>query len=470
MTWFGACFVMSFLFVTMVAIPRAALAVELTLDGTERRRLFGSIALFIALGLIAGALLPGILAGIGVSDPRDRMQAIAVIEVAGYLLTNLWFLHGVPERKEFLHRGRTPFVPGLRRALRSPPFRVMFASHVVTSIPLAIPATLMPYFVEYVILSKNATAWTGILLLAYLVSGFLFLPAWIALAAKIGKLKVWLIVSFIGVTGGAAWFFVGPGDERWALALQAYVGMQASVWYFLGGAMHADIVDYDELLTGKRREAQYSAYWTIIPKFALILGASVPLAVMQTVGYQPNQAQSDEVVLTLRILFALVPAALNAIGLSIMWWYPLSEETHAAIRRGIAAHARGETVVDPIAKRRLPPPTGREVAEETAWRLDHFSKGDLEALLVRGAPVLGVRVIVSMLVPAAVAVGAVAFALARVRGVATDPGVFVTLAVVVAGVSIAAFLFHLLRLAPALAMRVRPVPDEVVRAHLRAVG
>ncbi len=468
--WYAPCFIVSFLFVTMVSVPRGALAVELTINPRERTSLYGMIALFVALGLIVGAILPEFIKGWGVSGSRDVMQTIAVLCVVGYLLTNLWFLQGVPERKDFLKRGTNPFVPGVRRAMRSKPFRVMFASHVVTGIPIAIPATLMPYYVEYVMKSEEPEQWTGFLLLTYLVAGFLALPFWVGLSRKIGRLKVWLIVSFIGVTGGIAWFFIGPGDEYLALGLEVYVGMQASVWFFLGGAMHGDIVDYDELMTGKRREAQFAAYWTIIPKFALILGASIPLAIMQGVGYVPNQEQTPEVAMTIRVMFALVPAVLNAIGLSIMWWYPLSEKAHELIRAGIDEHARGKPATDPITGCQVLPSSERPVDENTSWRLDHFSRRELQASL-DGGPGRVLRGVVSSVGAAAVLTAAGGWvAHAELSHVANKPGVLASLAVAVGGLSFALLLFHLLRVKPALRMQRDPVDRQTIQAHLDALA
>lgn len=464
--WFVTCFILSFLFVTMVQIPRTALAAELTLDGKERSSLFGMIALFLAMGLIGGAIMPGFLEGFGIADPRDRMTTVAVLLLIGYVLTNWWFLYEIKERPDFLRRGTNPFVPGVRRAFRSRPFRIMFISHIITAIPFAIPATLMPYYVEYVMKSEHATKWTGFLLLAYLLSGFLALPFWVWLSGRIGRLKVWLIVSFIGVSGGFLWFFIGPGDEKLALLLQLYVGMQAGAWYFLGGAMHADIIDYDELLTGRRREAQYSAYWTIIPKFALILGASLPLAILSAVGYTPNTQQSPGVVMAIRILFALVPAGFNALGLSIMYFYPLQELEHAQIREGILRHARGEPALDPITGLELLPPAERLIPEAVGWRLDYFSRGELRRAHAHGVGSLILEVTASMLTSAAVCSGAAAFAVHWNRSQKDDPGVIVALTVVLAGLAFAGFFFHALRLRPAFGMWQAGFDPADVRAHL----
>ncbi len=470
MWWFGAWFLVSFLCITLVAIPRAALAVELTLDGTERQKLYGTIAFFVALGLVAGAVMPRVLAEQGIGDPRRAMKVIAGTHVVGYLLLNGVFLAFVKERREFATRGHHPFVPGFRRALRSRPFAIMFTSHVITAIPIAIPATLMPFYVTYVMKSPRPIETIALLLVAYLGSGFLAVPLWMLLARRMGKLRCWLAASFVGVTGGAAWFFIGPGDERLAVLLQIYVGTQASVWLFLGGAMHADIVDYDELHTGKRREAQYSALWSIIPKFALIPGASIPVAILAASGYVPNQPQTPEVVSTLRVLFSLVPAGFNALGLSLMWWYPLTEAVHADVRRGIAAHERGETARDPITGADVPPQSARELDEREAWLLDTFSVRELRHAIAHGATVLVRGVVIRIAAMGAASVTGAVAAIHLVTDAERDAGVGPALCIVLSGLALAATLFHALRVRPALALARQGLDGAVVQRHLAEVA
>jgi GPH family glycoside/pentoside/hexuronide:cation symporter len=477
MAYFVGCYGLSFAFVTMINVPRTALGAELTLETRQRANLYGVAALFVGLGTIVGAMLPVLIGGappgsgalgqkifLGLSnDPRYQMQLQATWFVVAYLVLNLWFLWVIKERPEFMGRGETPFVPGVRRALRNQPFRIMFISHVITAIPIAMPATLMPFFVQYVL--KISPIWTAALIVVYLASGVLCLPLWVKLARRFGKLAVWLAVSAIGVTGGAALFFVGPGDEWLLLAIEAYVGAQSQVWLFLGAAMHADVIDYDELHSGKRREAQFSALWAIIPKFALIPGAAIPLAVLGGVGYVPNQEQSPEVLLTMRLLFAVVPALFNAIGLSIMWWYPLSEKKHAAVRAGIAAHAAGKDAIDPITGKRLAPPNARNVDEATGWYLDYFSSRELRSYAARGVQPLGSAIFWTVLC-AVVTVVATYSCVASVKSLDVDPGPLPSLNIVLAGMSLTAFLFHALRIRPALQLRRKPLDAGTVRQHI----
>lgn len=479
MWWFLCCYVTSYLFVTAVAVPRAALAAELTLDTNHRARLFGTVAFFVGLGTVVGAIAPAIIGSpppnmagsklfLGLTnDPRYKMQLQATVYVAGYLLLNFWFLYKIREREEFRGRGETPFVPGVRRALRNKPFRIMFASHVVTAIPIAIPAMLMPFFVEYVL--EASPLWTAVLIVAYLSSGVVCLPLWMKLVARIGKLPVWLINAFIGVTGGLALFFVGEGDQMTVLFIELYVGMQSQVWLFLGGAMHADVIDYDELQTGKRREAQFSSLWSIIPKFALIPGAAIPLAILGGVGYVPNQDQTHEVLLTMRVLFALVPATFNLIGAAIMWWYPLSETNHRKIREGVARHAEGLDALDPIAGKMLRPVPHRGVDEETGWYLDFFSARELSRYVAKGtSPLLGA--VSWTLACSALCVGFVLLARSGIESFDSDPGPFPTLSIVAAGLALTGAIFHLLRINPARRFSASPIAKNVVENHLREVA
>jgi MFS/sugar transport protein len=341
---------------------------------------------------------------------------------------------------------------------------------VITAVPMAIPAVLVPFFTQYV-LKLDGVKWTGIYVLTYLTAGFFALPVWLAITKKYGKLRVWLMASFIGVTGSLSFFFLRPGDTLLMLGLECYAGIASTsaVWLFIGTAMHADVVDYDELHTGKRREAQFSSLWSIIPKFALIPGAALPLAVLGAAGYVPNQAnQSPEVILTLRVLFSIVPALLNSVGLALMWWYPLTEARHAEIREGVARHTRGETIVDPITGRKLAPPSLRTVDESTAWFLDYFSKRELRGLIASGKGVL-TSVLAWGGTFAVLSIASAIFAVKHLSSVNVNPGPLPALSIVASGLCFSGFLFHALRIRPALKLKTATPDAAVIQRHLEAI-
>jgi hypothetical protein len=153
------------------------------------------------------------------------------------------------------------------------------------------------------------------------------------------------------------------------------------------------------------------------------------------------------------------------VGLSIMWWYPLSERRHAEVRAGIAAHAAGRATLDPITGKRLAPPNARNVDEATGWYLDYFSSRELRNYAARGLQPLRSAVFWSALC-AALTVALTYVCIAHIASLDVDPGPLPSLGIVGAGVTLTAFLFHVLRIGAALKLRREPLEAGVVRQHL----
>jgi GPH family glycoside/pentoside/hexuronide:cation symporter len=363
-------------------------------------------------------------------------------------------------------REPNPFVPGVRRALRNRPFRILLLTYVVGSITGAIPGTLMPFYNAYVIRPDNEATWLAIFLAAYFGSGFLCLPLWVVLARRVGKRPAWLASFVMGITGGAAMFFLGQGDTIPLLILISWAGSSFGAGLFLGPAMQADVIDYDELHTGKRREAQYSAFWGMLPKFVAIPSAAIPIAILGALGYVPNVAQTPRVVFAIRAIFALTPAFFSTLAFFIAWRFPIDERVHRAILQGVERHARGQSAIDPLTGAAVAPPRGRAVAEDVGWFLDHFSPGELRRFVQRGSQVVVRDVWRAAAASIAVCLGSAALVAARVTSFEVDPGPIPVLAVVAVGFAFAVFLFHLLRLGPARQLAAGAVAAEVVQAHL----
>src|SRR5579863_10063409 len=149
--------------------------------------------------------------------------------------------------------------------------------------------------------------------------------------------------------------------------------------------MQADVIDYDELYTGKRREAQYSAFWSMLPQFVAIPSAAVPIAILASLGYVPNAIQSPRVVFAIRAIFALGPAVFALLSFLIARMFPITEKIHRAILDGIEAHNRGESALDPMTGLMVPPPKTGRVEDDAGWFLDYFSAGELRRYLSKGS-------------------------------------------------------------------------------------
>jgi glycoside/pentoside/hexuronide:cation symporter, GPH family len=112
--------------------------------------------------------------------------------------------------------------------------------------------------------------------------------------------------------------------------------------------MQADVIDYDELLTGERREGQYIGLWSLAKKLSAALGVGLSLSILSYAGYKPNVEQTETVRITLRVLYALVPSIFNLVGLAIALFYPIGTHAHREILEAVQRRRGGETVQDPL--------------------------------------------------------------------------------------------------------------------------
>jgi GPH family glycoside/pentoside/hexuronide:cation symporter len=463
--WFSVSFVLYFLFHTMYSIPHYGLGPELTLDYKERTSLFGWMEGFTVLGTIVAASAPAILIP-RLGGARAGYAALALGMGAMLTLLYAWQCIRIKERPDFYQRKPNPLVPGVRRVMRNRPFRVLLAVYLAGSISAAIPGLLMPFYTKYILQPEDPDKWIGIFLVAYFGSGFLFLPFWIWLTRRWGKKQVFLFTFPMGITASLSLFFLGKGDLAACFGILVWAGSVFGVRLFLGPSMQADVIDYDELYTGKRREAQYGALWALMFKLTIIPSASVPLAILAVVGFEPNVQQSDTVQLALRAIYGFGPASTGIIAFVLALFFPINEGVHREIIAGIQAHQRGEPARDPLTGTLIPPPSDRGIDEETGWFLDHFSGRELERYVQRGPALLLRSAATAIVVSLAILGAATQLVLQGLGDLSTRPGLTTVLAVVVAGFALTAALYHLMRLRAARRMRQEPITAEMVRTHL----
>jgi GPH family glycoside/pentoside/hexuronide:cation symporter len=442
-TWFFVCYLAYFLFHTFYLIPYIALGAELTLDYHDRTSLFGIREGFVIVGTLFAAVLPSVL--------TERLGERAALSwfAAGFgallALSYVMLVARVRERPEFSRRKTNPFVPGVRRALRNGPFRILLAKALLTGIPGALTGTLLPFFNHYVVRPENEARWLMFELATYFGSAFVFLPLWMRVARRVGKKNAMLVSLAIGAFGTASVLAVGEGDVGLLLVLLALNGSIFGAMSFLTPAMKADVIDHDELHTGQRREAQYTSLWAILPKFVQIPAAAVPIALLGSLGYVPNQPQNETVLFAMSLLFGGVPALAFVGAFLVTLRFPIDPEMHHRIQLALDAHARGETVEDPVTGERLAPPAGRGVDDDTAWFLDHFSPRELRRAARGGRRRLLLDVALAGAAALAVCVAAGGAVWGTLTGLDVKPGAGSVVGVVVSGLAFCGFVFHALR-------------------------
>jgi GPH family glycoside/pentoside/hexuronide:cation symporter len=475
--WFTVTIFAFFVLGTIYGIPHYGLGPELTSSYHERNSLFAWREGCIMLGTMVAAAAPSIMVGrltrSGIAQPVAERQVFADLAVVFSVLMVLlywWLCYRVKENPEFSRQKSNPLIPGVRRVLRNRPFRILLICYLIGSITGAIPGIFMPYYLQYVLGLENWLDHLGTMLLTYFGSGLLSVPLfWLRLTRRFGKKPVW-ISNFI--LGGTAAFSLYLIPDIWTgrdailpvYIVLAWAGTAFGCGFVLGPSIQADVIDYDELYTGKRREAQYGALWAIMVKFAVIPGASIPLSIMATVGFEPNVEQTERVQWTIRAIYGIAPAAISLVAMCIAFLFPINERIHRAILEGIAAHRRGEAADDPLTGRSLPPPSDRGLDEDTGWYLDHFSQGELRRALQRGHGTLRRDAWLGVAGSALVCAVFFFYAATALFDPSQQPGPGAVLSVVIGGIGLTGVCFHGMRVRAS--RRAAGCSNAEMRTHL----
>jgi GPH family glycoside/pentoside/hexuronide:cation symporter len=347
--WFGVFIYALFLFWTVVTVPYESLGPEITYDYHERTSLFGMRDGFLIAGTLAAASSPAIVQWAfelsnDAAGERAKFFWISMLYAPLLVGTAWWCVLVIKENPPKTMKRRLSFLSGLKGIAFNKPFMILLAAYTISAIGNNLPATLILFYVEYVLQSDLADAF----LLLYFVTGIVFLPAWIWIARRSGKKYAWLASMAVNSGAFVGVFFLGPGDEAIYGILVFLSGIGFGATLAIPSAIQADVIDYDEMLTGERREGQYIGLWSISKKLAAAVGIGVGLAVLGMSGYVPNTDQTDSVRLALRVLYALIPSLCNLAGLVIALAYPISDKIHHQIRTEIAKRQDGGRVVDPL--------------------------------------------------------------------------------------------------------------------------
>jgi len=467
--WFAAVYLVFVLFQTVFSIPYYALGYELSLDYNDRTSLFAVSSYFGVIGMVLASWLPELLEIQFGMTPRAAYNALGIIYAVLMVVTSLFLLQ-LRERPEFITLGENPFVPGVRKAMRNGPFVIVLITYILVLVSFLVPMVLIFYHTRYVLQVENAEFWVAVYAGILTGTGLFTIPVWAMISKRIGKLPALIIAQCIGAGANFALFWAGAGDVWYVLGIMIVLGFLGGV-DFLILAMEADIADYDELLTGKRREGQLSALFGIVPKLVAIPGAAIPLSVLAAAGFVPNQVQTPEVISNIKWMYILMPVAFYIINIFIFLRYPISKKVHNAIGKAIEAHVRGESALDPVTGKMLLPP-GTDIDEADDWQLDNFSPGELRRMTQHGPGILIRDVILSILVSLAIFVAGMFLTVRTILGmdINEDPGTWCVVWITTASAGLTALVFHILRFKPARQMVRHPINQDVVLKKIEAVS
>lgn len=148
-------------------------------------------------------------------------------------------------------------------------------------------------------------------------------------AKKYGKNKVFIGFFIVSILSTAVVFVLDSSQVillYFCQFLGSFTGGPLSVLLW---AMYADIADYSELKNGQRATGLIFSASTMSQKIGWAIGAYIALTLMASVGFSPNEIQTEESTKGLLMMFTIIPAILGVISIIIFLFYPLTDKVVA---------------------------------------------------------------------------------------------------------------------------------------------
>lgn len=327
---------------TLVCTAYSAMTAELTLDYDERTSLTTCRMIFSIVGYLCGAGATTLLASIisqqtGMPN-KDAWSCVGLIFGALAAITTLipgLFLKNPPVIDA--EPTKLPPLRALVSTLKNKPFMKYLAISMTMSTAFTMVTTMLSYYMIYQLDMADSLYVVMFLMLGTLA---VFLVPCSKVSAKLGKAKTYALGITIASAGLVGAFFLS-GQSVMIFILAAIVGLGFSSQWVCPHSMMPDVIEYDELATGERREGIYYGMNATAGKITGALGSAICGWGMELTGYVEGVAQTAEAIMAIRIMFALVPAALLFVCVPMLLRYPITREKHAEVLAQLEARRKG---------------------------------------------------------------------------------------------------------------------------------
>ena len=342
---------------TLVSVPFSALTPELTPDYDERTsltgfRMFFNLMVSLVTAVAAPAIVDGVIAGGGTQQQGYLLTAAIFGGMAALPFLLIFAVVREKERGERNPAEEIPFFQTVRTAWSNIPFRAATLLYMLNWITFDLVALVLPFYLLYWISSGNLLATATVLgvtlpiesavFALLLITAVLALPFWLFISRRLSKQNAYIAGMSFWAVVQLAIFSIQPGQVSMVLIMSVLAGLSVSSAHVLPDSMFPDVIEWDELRTRRRQEGIYYGVKNFVRKLTGALAIFIALQVLGWFGYQspPEGAttfmQSPAALGAIRVLIGPFGALLLFSAIVMAWFYPLTRERHARIRRLLA--------------------------------------------------------------------------------------------------------------------------------------
>jgi GPH family glycoside/pentoside/hexuronide:cation symporter len=334
---------------TLVSIPFYALTPEITPDYDERTSLTGYRMFFNLLASLATAVAAPAIVDAALAGGATQQQGYFIVSALFGGLAAIPFLlifAVIRERNNVTDAAEPeiPFLQTVRTAWTNVPFRFATGLYMLNWITFDLVALALPFFLAYWVSDGNllqkalGLPLESAVFACLLVTSVIVLPIWVWLARRLGKQQAYILGMTFWAVVQLLIYAIQPGQITFILMLAVLAGISVSTAHVLPDAIFPDVIEWDELRTGRRREGIYYGVKNFVRKLTGALAIFIALQTLGWFGYQSPPVgatqftQPDSALQAIRFLIGPLGALLLFGAVAMAWFYPLTRERHARIR------------------------------------------------------------------------------------------------------------------------------------------
>ncbi len=200
-------------------------------------------------------------------------------------------------------------------------------------------ATLTFFVIVFKLFNGNAEAsgiWVSLFgCLAALGTTFIVIPTVTWMSRQFGKKKAFMLSQSISIVGYILLYFLFVPGKPWMYIIALpFFSFGIGSLFTIMMSMTADVIDIDELHSGKRREGIFGAiYWWMV-KVGFAIAGGLSGVIIAIVGFNPDIPTTDQVTAVegLHAFFCFFPMAGTLIAMLVMRNYGVTEKKANEIR------------------------------------------------------------------------------------------------------------------------------------------
>ena len=323
---------------TIVHVGYNSLTPEMTSDYDERSSLNGYRMVFSISGTLGAIILATVL-GWSITDTRLLYMLLGVSLGIVSIIPPLVVFSITREKPADELPPSLPFMEALKQTLSNHPFRMVMGLYLLSWTTASIQAAVLIYFANY---HMRVPEQANYFVLVAEGSAILFIPLIVKLSQRFDKRRAFIIgsISWVIVLLGIS--ALPSSQLTLAYLLAALAGFGIATAYVVPWSMVPDVVEYDEVRSGQRREGSYYAFASFFQKLATAAALWGMAQALAFTGYitpplsGPLPAQPQEAITAIRIFIGPIPAILLFLAVLFAWKYPITRESHQATLQELA--------------------------------------------------------------------------------------------------------------------------------------